>query len=129
MPTIRNGFELRVAAAPESVPLVRHALRVYLDRFDLPEERVAEVTLAVTEACSNVVVHAYGDAPGELEVIVEDEGDDAILVRVRDRGTGLKPRPDSPGLGVGLPVIHAIADSVEISSMDGTGTELRMVFR
>lgn len=116
-------------ADPESVPLVRHALRVYLERHDLSDERMAEITLAVTEACSNVVVHAYRGEPGDLEVIVEDGPDDGVTVRVRDQGGGLAPRPDSPGLGVGLPVIHAIADSVEITKPDGGGTELRMYFR
>jgi serine/threonine-protein kinase RsbW len=131
MQTVRSGFELRAAADPESVPLVRHALRVYLERFDLSDDRIAEITLAVTEACSNVVVHAYrDDCVGDLEVIVEDEPGDGVIVRVRDRGTGLEPRADSPGLGVGLPVIHAIADSVEVHTVDdGHGTELRMHFR
>ena len=48
------------------MPLVRHALRVYLERFDLTDERIAEVTLAVTEACSNVVVHAYRGRPSAI---------------------------------------------------------------
>ena len=118
------------SADAESVPLVRHALRVYLERFDLSDDRIAEVTLAVTEACSNVVVHAYRDDPGELEVIVEDDPVEGVIVRVRDHGDGMHPRADSPGLGVGLPVIYAIADSVQVSSNgDGNGTELRMHFR
>jgi anti-sigma regulatory factor (Ser/Thr protein kinase) len=130
MQTVRSGFELRAAADPESVPLVRHALRVYLERFDLSDERIAEITLAVTEACSNVVVHAYRDSTGDLEVIVEDDPGAGVIVRVRDRGTGMRPRSDSPGLGVGLPVIHAIADSVDVETVDeGRGTELRMHFR
>ncbi len=116
-------------ADPESVPLVRHALRVYLERLEMSEERIAEVTLAVTEACSNVVVHAYRDRVGDLEVVVEDDPPDGVIVRVRDHGGGLEPRTDSPGLGVGLPVIYAIANSVEVGTIDGAGTELRMHFR
>lgn len=130
MQMVRTGFELRAAADAESVPLVRHALRVYLERFDLTDERIAEVTLAVTEACSNVVVHAYRGQTGELEVIVEDDPVEGVIVNVRDHGGGLQPRADSPGLGVGLPVIYAIADSVQVSSnTDGNGTDLRMHFR
>ena len=83
----------------------------------------------MTEACSNVVVHAYRDSAGDLEVVVEDEPENGVVVRVRDRGSGLQPRSDSPGLGVGLPVIHAIADAVEVETVaGGHGTELRMHF-
>ena len=52
----------------------------------------------------------------------------ASTVTVRDHGGGMSPRVDTPGLGVGLPVIAAIASSVEIGSPDGGGTEVRMRF-
>ena len=129
MPITQSGFELRTAAVADSVPLVRHALRVFLEGLGMSEERVAEVALAVTEACSNVVVHAYRDAPGSLEVIVESDREGGATVLVRDHGVGFQPHLDSPGLGVGIPVIRAIADSVEIAKNDGEGTDLRMKFR
>jgi serine/threonine-protein kinase RsbW len=129
MPTIESGFELRTAAVADSVPLVRHALRVYLERIGMNDERVAEVALAVTEACSNVVVHAYRDGTGSLEVLVEATPGGGATVVVRDEGVGFSPHLDSPGLGVGIPVIRAIAENVEIGSNNGAGTELRMRFR
>ncbi len=127
MATDRQGFEIRVAAAAENVPLVRHALRAYLETVPMPEDRVAEVVLAVTEACANVVVHAYPDADGDLQVAADLDGD-VVEVRVRDNGRGITPRVDSPGLGVGLPVMAAIADSIELGKANGSGTEVRMTF-
>ena len=47
---------------------------------------------------------------------------------VRDHGSGMAPRVDSPGLGVGLPVMAAIAEALEIDTPDGSGTLVRMTF-
>ena len=48
---------------------------------------------------------------------------------VRDWGAGIRPRPDSPGLGLGLPLIGALADAVEFGDADDGATDVRMVFR
>ena len=88
---------------------------------------VADIALAVTEACTNAVVHAYRNTTGMIEVVATPD-DGVLCVVVRDRGAGITPRVDTPGLGVGLPVIAAIAMSVEIGSPPGGGTEVRMRF-
>ena len=71
------------------------------------------------EACANVVVHAY--PPGDVgPLIVHAEiKDGEILIEVCDQGQGMTPRPDSPGLGLGLPLIANLADRLEIK--DGAG--------
>ncbi|HYX85840.1 MAG TPA: ATP-binding protein [Gaiellales bacterium] len=127
MATTSGGFELEIAATAPSVPLVRHALRGLLATFDVPEEQVADISLAVTEACTNAVVHAYSESSGQIEVTAaRDAG--TLAVTVRDHGAGMAPRMRTHGLGVGLPVIAAIAESVEIGTPEGGGTEVRMRF-
>jgi serine/threonine-protein kinase RsbW len=125
--TTAADFELEVAAMAESVPLVRHALRGLLGTLEVGEARSADIALAVTEACTNAVLHAYPTTPGSIEVSAR-ELDNRLDVWVRDHGAGMAPRVDSPGLGVGLPVIAAIADSVEFGTPPDGGTEVRMRF-
>lgn len=130
MATNSSGFELEVAALADNVPLVRHALRGLLEACDVPDDRVSDITLAVTEACANAVLHAYTNRhPGTFEVsawIASDGGELAVVVR--DHGAGMAPRVNSPGLGVGLPVMAAIADSLEIDTPPDDGTLVRMTF-
>ncbi len=127
MATTSGGFELEIAATAPSVPLVRHALRGLLATLEVSEEQVADIALAVTEACTNAVVHAYAGNAGRIEVSANHD-DESLAVTVRDHGAGMAPRIDTQGLGVGLPVIAAIAQSLEIGSPDDGGTEVRMRF-
>jgi serine/threonine-protein kinase RsbW len=94
------------------------------------DERTRQnIELAVSEAASNVVVHAYRDRddPGEIELeLATTDGD--LVVSVRDAGSGMAPRPDSPGLGLGMPLIANLADSLEIRTLDEGGTEVQMRF-
>jgi serine/threonine-protein kinase RsbW len=78
---------------------------------------------------NNVVMHAYRneDGPGPVELEAELDGD-SLWVRVRDQGHGLEPRLDSPGLGLGLPLISQMSASSEIVSPDRGGTEIIMRF-
>jgi anti-sigma regulatory factor (Ser/Thr protein kinase) len=86
------------------------------------------IGLAVTEAATNVTLHAYrDDQPGEVRVVVCAEPERFVVV-VRDWGTGLRPRADSPGLGLGLPVIASLATEFRVEAAEGQGTLLRMHF-
>jgi serine/threonine-protein kinase RsbW len=123
-----HGFELELAAEADNVPLVRHALRGLLEASGISDERTADIALAVTEACANAVLHAYPGDIGKFEVAAELAPGGRLFVIVRDYGSGMAPRVDSPGLGVGLPVIAAIAEALEIDSPDGSGTLVRMIF-
>jgi anti-sigma regulatory factor (Ser/Thr protein kinase) len=124
-------LELTVPSTAENIPLVRHAMAGFLDGHSLPGALTSDVLLAVTEACTNVVQHAYrdrdDDGDGEIEVSAE-RADDTLVVSVRDRGRGFAPRVDSPGLGLGLPVIAALTQNVEIRPLPPSGTEVVMTF-
>jgi anti-sigma regulatory factor (Ser/Thr protein kinase) len=76
------------------------------------------VSLAVSEAASNVVFHAYRDRDREPFTVTAEVEDDRLIVIVADRGTGMRPNPDSAGLGLGLSIIGNVADSVEFDSTD-----------
>jgi serine/threonine-protein kinase RsbW len=127
METVSERVEIEIAAAAPGVPLVRHAIRGLLSGLDVPDDVIADIALAVTEACTNAVVHAYPDGGGTINVTAS-HADGHLEVAVRDHGGGIAPRVDTPGLGVGLPVIAAIARSVEIGSPHDGGTEVRMHF-
>jgi Histidine kinase-like ATPase domain len=94
----------------------------------MDEPSLADLKTVVTEACMNVVVHAYpGQENGPLEVEVASELD-GITVVVRDHGGGIRPRPDveRPSLRIGLTLIAALSSSFEISGGADRGTEIRM---
>ena len=123
---------LRLPSVPDNVPVVRHAVRGLLEARDTPETVTADVLLAVTEACTNVVQHAYGGdgngRRGQMEIAADWHEPDELVVVVRDRGRGFAPRVDSPGLGLGLPVIAALTRRLELQEPPGGGTEVVMAF-
>jgi serine/threonine-protein kinase RsbW len=122
---------LELPARPEGVGVVRQALVGVADGLALDGAVLADAKMAVTEACTNAVVHAYDESTGKLEVeMLADE--QALTVVVRDRGSGIQPRPTRTGstaLGLGLPLIAALSDAFEVRGGPGIGTEVRMTFR
>jgi anti-sigma regulatory factor (Ser/Thr protein kinase) len=123
---------LSMPARPEGVGVVRQALAGVADALDFDPSVLSDMKMAVTEACTNVVVHAYEGLPDdgllEVEMLAEDVG---LTIVVRDHGAGIQPRParsDPPALGLGLPLIAALTDAFELRGTSGTGTEVRMTF-
>jgi serine/threonine-protein kinase RsbW len=121
-------MELALPARAENIAIVRHALGGLGDAYAVPEQKLADVRLAVTEACANVVVHAYPEEQDGLMEIVANMDDDRLTVLVRDWGRGIKPRPDSPGLGLGLSLIASLAERVQLDGEEEEHTEVRMTF-
>jgi serine/threonine-protein kinase RsbW/stage II sporulation protein AB (anti-sigma F factor) len=121
-------LELRTQATPAAVPGVRRAV---VDFAELHGVGVGpDVALAVSEAITNAVLHAYRDhSPGAVRVVACAEPDRLVVV-VRDYGCGMSPHPDSPGLGLGLAVIGRLATELTIERPDDAegGTRLRMCF-
>jgi serine/threonine-protein kinase RsbW len=123
---------LTMPARPEGVAVVRQALVGMADALAFDAAVLADMKMAVSEACTNVVVHAYEDGDGvlEVEMLADDQG---LTIRVRDHGSGIHPHAgrsrDVPALGLGLPLIAALSDSFELHGASGQGTEVRMTFR
>jgi serine/threonine-protein kinase RsbW len=112
-------------ATPRAVPEIRHAVTDVARRLGAGATACHDIALAVTEACTNVVMHA-GAPRIAVSAAPVDEG---LRVVVQDTGTGMRPRPDSPGLGLGLAMIARLADRLEVHpGPDDRGTELRLWF-
>jgi anti-sigma regulatory factor (Ser/Thr protein kinase) len=113
-----NLLELDLPAEPRSVSRARRAVLDALKGIAVDRDAIGVV---VSEAVTNAVLHAYRDRerPGEVHVSARVE-DDGVEVAVTDDGLGLKPRPDSPGVGLGMPLIADLADRVDIKR-GGTG--------
>jgi serine/threonine-protein kinase RsbW len=118
---------LTMPARAEGVGVVRQALAGMADALAFDAAVVADMKMAVTEACTNVVVHAYPEAEGPMGLRASID-DRRLYLVVTDRGRGIVPRPDSPGLGLGLPLIATLAESLELGTGRLEETEVRMTF-
>ncbi len=121
---------LALSNQPENVLLVREALSGVAETVGVDGVDLNDIRTAVTEACNNVVLHAYEGAEGPLNVELY-LGSESVEVVVRDHGTGIRPHirdEEEAALGIGLSIIQALAPRVEFKDVQGGGTEVRMEF-
>lgn len=124
------NVSLNLSNRAENVLVVRQALTGVGETLGLDAIETNDLNTAVTEACNNVVLHAYDGEEGPLEVEVYALAG-AIAVIVRDQGRGIRPRSagdEEFQPGIGLPVIQALARSVQFRDLSPEGTEVRMEF-
>jgi serine/threonine-protein kinase RsbW len=120
---------LELENRPEHVSVVRAALSGVAEAAGFDEELSTDLKTAVSEACNNVVIHAYEGQPGPMRVLVSNSGDRVDVV-VRDTGTGItRLSSGADHMGLGLALISALADQAEFNSPTDGGTEVRMRFR
>jgi serine/threonine-protein kinase RsbW len=124
---VSNDVRLTLAARPESLPVIRHVIGAFGEALRLPPDMLEDVRLAVTEACTNVVRHAYDGEGGPINIVVRPDREQLEVI-VSDHGRGMGPSPDIDGPGLGLPLIAALADAVEIQAAPVHGSRLRMSF-
>jgi serine/threonine-protein kinase RsbW/stage II sporulation protein AB (anti-sigma F factor) len=118
-----------VTATPDQIAWLRREVTAWAQQAGVADDRLGDVRLAVSEAATNAVLHAYRDRePGEIRVAASVEDDGMLTIVVEDDGFGPLPRPDSPGLGLGLPTIASVADAVELSAGSAAGARLAMMF-
>ena len=123
-----TDVKLTLPARPENVSVIRHVLGAFAEALLLPDELIEDLRLAVTEACTNVVRHAYPvDVAGPVEISIRPT-DEFVSVVVADHGRGIGTSSDTTGPGLGLPLIAALSDSFELRGSAGQGTEVRMTF-
>ena len=125
---------LTIPAKPEYITLSRLALTGLARVRSLPDDTLADLKLALTEACSNSVRHAYGEGAGHVQISFE-LCEDKLVVEVSDDGAGFEPMEggrdgdgDLAEGGLGIAIIRSIADELEIGAQPhGSGSRLRFV--
>ncbi|NIM04288.1 MAG: hypothetical protein GTN69_04500, partial [Armatimonadetes bacterium] len=127
--------DLRIPTLPEFVAVARMTIAAIACRMDFPYDAVDDIKVAVGEACTNVIEHAAPESRSreEIEICCFLEPD-ALVIEVRDQGQGFDPNvhaqpdPFSEG-GLGLILIKALMDEIQLTSLTGQGTQVRMVKR
>jgi serine/threonine-protein kinase RsbW len=129
------AVRLCIPAKPEYISLGRLALTGLSRLRVFPDDMLADLKLALTEACTNSVRHAYDGGEGTVEILYELH-DDRLVVEVTDSGEGFEHAEaeldDSQELsegGLGIAIIEALADELEIGRRNGGGSRLRFVKR
>ena len=125
---------LTIPAKAEYITLSRLALSGLARVRALSEDTLADLKLALTEACSNSVRHAYGNGEGRVDISFELL-DDRLIVEVADDGSGFEPAAGGKAIedelsegGLGIAIIRSIADEVEFrDGPGGRGSRLRFV--
>jgi serine/threonine-protein kinase RsbW len=128
-----RSVRLTIPARPEYITLGRLALTAIAGLRPLSDETLHDLKLALTEACTNSVRHAYHDqGRGSVDIVYELQADQ-LAVEVGDAGAGFDPGTtagDADELeegGLGIAIIRAVTDEVEIAEREGGGSRLRFV--
>jgi anti-sigma regulatory factor (Ser/Thr protein kinase) len=119
-------FKARLPGTPLGVRRLRREMTEVAADCGMSADEIADVQLAVTEAATNAVMHAYAEIAGDLTVTATRQNGELAIV-IGDTGPGFVDRDDSPGMGVGLSVIATVARRMRIVSVPG-GTEVHMTF-
>jgi serine/threonine-protein kinase RsbW len=124
-----STVRLRLESRPQTLTIVRGMLGGVAEFLSIDPELLDDLKTSVSEACNNVVLHAYGGEPGPMEVglfVTQEQ----FSVRVSDEGVGMPAPPPAGDVsqGIGLSVIRALTEDVQFSSAPGGGTEVRMDF-
>lgn len=113
----------RWPAIPASVAAARRAVATTLQEHETPDPPLSDISLVVSEAVTNAIIHAFVDRdPGQFRVRVSIDGEIEIIVE--DDGRGMAPRPDSPGMGLGLPLIATLTQRFDIRAGTEGGTRV-----
>jgi stage II sporulation protein AB (anti-sigma F factor) len=133
---VRAHIELEFPAVPEAIPEARRAISEMCEQLRLAVDLAERVRLAVTEAVTNCVLHAFDCGHHAATYMLQSRTEDnALVVVVHDNGVGMASIPTPMhrpipgiGLGLGLRIIHELADSADVSSKPGAGTRVAMRF-
>lgn len=125
-----GGLDASYPADPSQVASIRRAVSDVASRCDVGMDTQNRIALAVSEAATNAVLHAYrvSGTPGEIRVTATPVRGSFLDVVIADRGVGMSERLDSPGMGVGLAVMAHEADRLEVREGVDGGTEVFLRF-
>lgn len=120
-----------VEAVAEEASRIRHTAVGWVAARVAGGSHIDDVRLALSEALTNAVIHAYvGQVAGSITIELRVSAARCHLeAQVTDGGRGLVPREDSPGLGLGLPLMTQAADAIDFrDAPGGAGTQVAMTF-
>ena len=120
------ALRITLPARQDSLALLRHVVRGFRDAYAIDPATMDDIVLAVSEAATNVVLHAYGTHMGTMTLVARVE-DGYLHVFVRDHGRGIAPPADTPQLGHGLALMKHVAASLAVVGSPA-GTDVSMIF-
>jgi len=128
-----DQLKMVVPGKPEYVSTVRMAAASVAANAGFDIEAIDDIKVAISEACTNIVCHSHSDgAEFSYDVVLELSGD-MLAIQVEDKGSGYdmeeyeEPVPGEPNEhGLGLFIIRALMDDVDVISEVGVGTNIRM---
>ena len=135
------SLKMQVPCSSEFVGVVRLALSGVASRMNFPIDIIEDIKVSVSEACTNVIQHAYGDTPDHEKDIIDIEAiinDNELTIIIKDYGKGFNLKDigstkqiqfsqEKLGLGLGLEFIKNLMDDVQVNSSEGNGTEVTMI--
>jgi len=120
------ALRITLPARQDSLALLRHVVRGFRDAYDIDPATMDDIVLAVSEAATNTVLHAYGRRPGTMTLVARVE-DGRLHVLVRDHGSGIAAPDGTPKPGHGLALMEHVAMSLDVVGSPA-GTDVSMIF-
>jgi anti-sigma regulatory factor (Ser/Thr protein kinase) len=116
-------------AVPDAVPAARSAVSAFAADVGAAPALIEDIRLAVSEALTNAVVHAYRGThePGAIAVTAALAADELWII-IADSGCGLRPRNDSPGLGLGMALMMQLSADIDVHDRSDGGTQVTLRF-
>jgi serine/threonine-protein kinase RsbW len=119
-------MELQLACEPELINVARLACATFASQLGFGVDEMEDIKLAVSEACTNVLQHAYEDRQGKHFTVCCWAEQNALVIEVRDLGRGI---PSGARMNLGMMIMRAVMDEVIFQSQEGQGTVVRMIKR
>ncbi|MDD6762466.1 MAG: anti-sigma F factor [Clostridiales bacterium] len=134
---MRNNMKIIFPAIPENESLARTVCAAFVLELDPTVEEMSEIRTAVSEAVTNSVIHGYNGSGGDIEIDAELDGR-TVTYTIKDNGCGIENiekakeplytgSSDSERSGMGFSIMEAFMDKLEVESMPGEGTVVKLV--
>ena len=134
---ITNHIRMVLPAQVGNEGFARATVAAFCASLSPSLEQINDIKTAVSEAVTNVIVHAYPDRTGEITIEVAIDDDASVCIRIMDEGVGMqdvnearKPffttKSANEHSGMGFTIMEAFMDELEVSSEVGRGTTLTM---
>jgi stage II sporulation protein AB (anti-sigma F factor) len=136
----KNFMELKFASRSENESFARVAVAAFVSQLDPTMDELTDIKTVVSEAVTNAIIHGYDSQPDGIVYIRAEIENDKIYITVEDNGAGIEDieqarqplyttKPELERSGMGLTIIENFMDEVEIDSVKGEGTRIRMMKR